>query len=912
MFFTAFAIDNTTVPVIRRCISKIPPIETEMKFQKNIQQFLTKAHNPLARTTANYTLPVIVHIVYWDDNQNISQNQVYSQFDVLNADFSGTGYNVNNLPAAFQPALANTNISFCKAIKAPNGATLPEPGIDRVSANQAGFKNPGTNGWADTYIDATIKPATTWDASKYLNIWVLPLKTTDLGYATFPGGTKNIDGVVIGYNYFGTTGTVSSPYDRGRTTSHEIGHWLNLRHISGDAVCGDDFCADTPPQKGNSNDGSGLNYGCPNYPFQVNGCGAGKSPNGEMFMNFMDYTDDACMSLFTNDQRTRMQTAMATDPLRMALANSNVCSLAPLKPVADFVANKTSVCPGTQISFTDLSLNNPTSLMWTFAGGSPSSSTALSPTVIYNNPGTYTVTLRATNAAGFDDKVKTAYITVTSTGASLPFTEGFQGSFPPSGWSLVSTSGYNWQLSTLAGGFGTSSQSVYFDNYDNNGNGNKDDIISPLINLSGATNPQIKFDVAYARYSSFSNDTLEVLIADACNANFVSIYKKGGSNLATTNAFISNSFTPSSTQWVKDSIVIPAGFLNKSVKIAFRNNGAFGNNIYIDNINVYNKTAIIPVATANFTASATSVCIGNSLLFTNTSTATVGTPDSVRWTIQGSSPTTSTSTTTINPVFNTVGNFTVSLVAFKAGNASAPFVKTITVNAKPIVKVTSPIICAGQTAQPVASGAQSYTWTNGLSPLYNPITPQLYTPTTYTVTGTDINNCSATALSTVSVTPIPATPTIMVSNDTLYCTAISGAIYDWYKGGVLISSSSNPFVKSTGMGTYTVKITNNNCSSAMSAGFLITGVKYKKLTIDMSIHPNPNTGSFEINIGSAKNNMYQLKLFNVNGQILLEENITVKNGANTFPINLNGVEKGVYFLNISGEEGSITQNIVVQ
>jgi hypothetical protein len=364
----------------RTCGTEKPSKAWEIDFQQKVTQFIAnqKANRG---PEANYTIPVVVHVVYWNASENISAAQVNSQIDILNADFAGTGLNSGNVPSAFTALKSNTNITFCKATKDPNGNTMSEPGIDRVNAQTAGFNNPGS-GWSRNYVTSTIKPSTTWDASKYMNVWVLPLGGGLLGYATFPGGPANIDGVVIGHIYYGNTGVAQSPYDKGRTATHEVGHWLGLYHISGDQQCGDDLCDDTPEQVGGNAGGeNGLNYGCPSYPFQVNGCGAGTSPNGEMFMNFMDYVNDVCMYMFTPDQRTRMQTAIATDAKRSSVAASNVCSTTPQPPIANFTANSTSVCPTNSIQFTDQSTNSPISWSWSFPGGTPATSTQRNPLI---------------------------------------------------------------------------------------------------------------------------------------------------------------------------------------------------------------------------------------------------------------------------------------------------------------------------------------------------------------------------------------------------------------------------------------------------------------------------------------------------------------------------------------------------
>ena len=202
---------------------------------------------------------------------------------------------------------ADTEIEFSLATEDPNGNTTN--GITRTQTSQSSFStNNGVKYSSSGGIDA-------WNTSEYLNIWVCDLSGGLLGYAQFPGGNATSDGVVCDYAYFGNTGTATSPYDLGRTATHEVGHWLNLRHIWGDSNCGNDFCGDTPEH-------SGSNYGCPSYPSTSNCNGNGSA--GDMFMNYMDYTDDGCMNIFTQDQKTRMIAAINTS--RSGLLASNGCA----------------------------------------------------------------------------------------------------------------------------------------------------------------------------------------------------------------------------------------------------------------------------------------------------------------------------------------------------------------------------------------------------------------------------------------------------------------------------------------------------------------------------------------------------------------------------------------------------------
>ncbi|MBK9328690.1 MAG: T9SS type A sorting domain-containing protein [Sphingobacteriales bacterium] len=252
-------------------------------------------------------------------------------------------------------------------------------------------------------------------------------------------------------------------------------------------------------------------------------------------------------------------------------------------------------------------------------------------------------------------------------------------------------------------------------------------------------------------------------------------------------------------------------------------------------------------------------------------------------------------------------------VTGSSGACTGTAIATVTVTALPTVTVNSPTICSGNTATLTADGATIYTWTGGLSG--NPATtPALSNTTTYTVTGST-GSCSKTAVATVTVNSTPATPAITQSNDTLYSsTIVVGASYEWYKGGVLQATTSVPSFKITSSGVYTVKVISNNCPSQISANFnaSLTAITVNKLDITFTVSPNPNNGEFEIRFYSAKNKNYSLSVYNLTGQVILKEDVTLRIGNNSKRINLNGIEKGAYFLSIIGEEGFAVQNIIIQ
>ncbi len=323
-----------------------PLLESRMQaIEAHTKQYISN-RNAYKPSASVITIPVVFHVVYKLAAENISDAQCIAQLNQLNLDYAKLNSDTNTVPAAFRPLAADTKIQFCLAQRDPSGNATT--GIIHKSTTTTSFSS------NDNVKKSSRGGDDPWDASQYLNIWSCNLGNSLLGYAQFPGGSAATDGVVLLYSAVGsmTTKGTASPYDLGRTATHEVGHWLNLRHIWGDATCGDDLVADTPPAKTS-------NFGCLTFPYKSTGCNV--TANGEMFMNYMDYTDDACMQMFTAGQSTRMNAIFGTGGSRASLLTSLGCQ----PPAA---ASSFTFTPASDVNVTCGSAASPTTLLSNVVG----------------------------------------------------------------------------------------------------------------------------------------------------------------------------------------------------------------------------------------------------------------------------------------------------------------------------------------------------------------------------------------------------------------------------------------------------------------------------------------------------------------------------------------------------------------
>jgi hypothetical protein len=581
-----------TMQYLNQLIQDDPSLVQRMEQQE--QQLQTQIANKNGnQTQAVVTIPVVVHVVYNTAAQNISDDMIKSQIDVLNEDFSATNSDKIKVPPYFKHLIGNPEIQFKLASRDPQGNATN--GIVRVSTTTSSFS---TNNGVKS---AATGGSNAWATTQYLNIWVCNMSGGILGYAQFPGtGSAATDGVVITYQSMGRVSS-GTPYNLGRTATHEIGHWLNLRHIWGDATCGNDMVNDTPVQ-------NTANYGC---PCQKTSCT--NAPFGEMYMNYMDYVDDACMQMFTIGQATRMNATL--NGTRAALKTSLGLTPPSLFAVDAGISNVVnpflSPCVNTNNAFTpEVVLNNygATTLtsctinykvdngtVQTFAwSGSLASNASVNVTLgsITATTGDKYLYCYTTNPnGGIDNNTAndrlSRRLTIKAANAAMPIVQSFSAAtFPPSQWTNKRYDcNTGWGRNTSA--YFSAPASMYFNNFAQTAANAKRvyDLYTQPINLSTQPNPTLSFNVAYAQRNTTTQDTLEVLISTDCGYTYTTIYKKWGTTLETAAA-TTIAFVPTSAQWRNEVIDLTPYATATNAMLIFRNTTKAGNNVYIDDITI--------------------------------------------------------------------------------------------------------------------------------------------------------------------------------------------------------------------------------------------------------------------------------------------------------------------------------------
>lgn len=545
------------------------------KSEQLIQNAIKQEKDNLLRSSSHNTriIPVVVHVIHNGGAENISDAQIISQINVLNEDFrkiSGTNGDGNGV---------DTEIEFCLAKISPDGHCTN--GIVRIQSTLTNHL---------TYQRAQLKQLSYWDNTRYLNMYIVKSingSSGIAGYASFPGGPPDEDGIVVRYNYFGSTGAIAAG-SNGRTTTHEIGHWLGLYHTfnngCGTDVCNDgDYVCDTPPA-------ANPNFGCPT----INSCSIEIPDLNDQIENYLDYSNDACKNMFSAGQKDRMDATLNTFRTDIWSAanvaatgcDSNYIPPTVCLPVADFTTLTTTICEGNNITFYNRSLNNPTSFLWSFPGGTPSTSTALNPVVSYTSTGMYNVSLIVANTTGSDTFTINNYITVITPLAGIPsaWSDSFENiNFPANGLSIENPdNGITWERTTDAALEGNASARIQ--NLINTNYGQSDALVLPRIDFTALATPiKLDFKWAYARSDANYSDELIVLVSDNCGATWTQRFYRTG-NALVTGPTQTTLFIPNSSQWKAASIDLSTYSTSNHVDIKIVNVTDGGNALYIDSL----------------------------------------------------------------------------------------------------------------------------------------------------------------------------------------------------------------------------------------------------------------------------------------------------------------------------------------
>ncbi|HNP19845.1 MAG TPA: choice-of-anchor J domain-containing protein [Fulvivirga sp.] len=586
-------------------------LETTDQFEDWLSKKISKKQAAQKEEATIVTIPVVVHIVHNGEplgtGMNIPDDQIYSQIEVLNEDFRRMNDDRSNTPTTFQPVAADVELQFVLAARDPEG--LPTDGITRTNGERPLWE------LSDNYA---LKAISYWPAEDYLNIWVTDLGSKFLGYAQFPVSNLDgletssenglTDGVVIDYFAFGSklkvpSANIHSTYDRGRTATHEIGHFFGLRHIWGDGGCSvDDYCADTPLA---STDHGNLN----NCTFPGPNTCSNESPDlPDMFQNFMDYTDDVCMNLFTLDQKTRIRTVLDNSPRRASLVTSKG-AIAPVSVANDIgirniIAPQSAVCgdvliPEIEIRNYGTNAVSSVSISFNLNGGlmeSKSFNVTLDPLEITSvsfseialpaiGVNTFNFEVSAVNSStdnNADNNQKEINVTIPPNG-TLPVRVNFDQL--PTDWNITNSDGLTTWETFQAPNSDPANMSLGINFYNYENEGDLDVFTSPVFDLSERTTAQLSFDLAYAKYFGKDSDGLIVTISENCSSLSIdTVYFKSGEELATVGPTSSNFVPTSSSDWRNETIDLASYLGLNAVQINFIAKNGYGNNLYIDNI----------------------------------------------------------------------------------------------------------------------------------------------------------------------------------------------------------------------------------------------------------------------------------------------------------------------------------------
>ena len=886
------------------------------------------------------TIPVVFHVVYNTAAQNVSDALCQAQVDQLNLDYAHQNTDATSVPAAFASVAANTNIQFCLASTDPSGN--PTTGIERRQTTTTSFS---TN---DGVKNTTSGGMNAWPNISYLNIWTCNMSGGILGYAQFPGGSAATDGVVLLNTSVGSMASPApggSPYDFGRTATHEVGHWLNMIHIWGDANCGNDQVSDTPLH-------NTANYGCPTYPSNSTCTG---SP-AMMTMNYMDYTDDACMYMFTAGQATRMNALFATGGARVSLLSSTACQITALPAcntvtLGSVTVSSDTLCTGQTAVFNLASVTSGVSGVhtlwqtsadgltgWNAASGSNtgmSYTAPAAPGVVYyrnlamcDSSGTsvsstpipvYTYGISSIDndtvcTAGAVDLIANGFGTVswyaTST-STTPLATGNPFNINVIGDTLFyagvsSGASTTYTVGPVSNAFSTAAT------YSNWGRGERFTALADLVIDSVSFYPYGAGNVVVNMLDSVTGTTVHTATFAVSAGQvgtkvtvFLGFTAAAGTNYimtatgSTVSGLSRNQTGASYPYTVPGVISINRGYTTATSYYFFYDwklhNGCTPPRVAV-------PVHVGPLNVQIQSVSDTICANGAATLTTSGANTYVWMPGN----LTGSSVTVSPATTT---------EYTVTGTAAGACTGTSTYLVTIIPQPTVALSASNLIICKGSPTTLTASGANTYGWSTGTSTASSIIvTPTVNT--SYTVTGT-IAGCSNTA--SVLITVSSPTVAITASSDTICkgnsanLVATGGATYSWSPGGLTGSSIT---VSPSTTTTYTVSVKDaNGCTATKTILVVVidcgaSGIASTNLEESFNVYPNPAQDELMVRFVGVSSGLYTLTLTDALGRTLQERSVSSTGNEHSEMLSLADLSKGVYVIRLIGNGQTVLRKIV--
>ncbi|RLD26401.1 MAG: hypothetical protein DRI54_02930 [Bacteroidetes bacterium] len=560
-----------TNEVMDQFILENPEMESIIRAdQEELEEFTQQFINSKKDDDTLY-VPVVFHIIHLNGPENISSDIVHESIARLNIDYMAMNADTANVIDPFKGLIPVTNIQFRLATKDPSGNC--HSGITRTFSTE-------------TLIgDHATQLLIQWPRNKYLNVWVVRnIESGAAAYSRYPSAVNNnpsYDGIVNRYDYLGANE---------RTLTHEVGHWINLRHVWGDSnepalpsnCSEDDLVSDTPLCMGNSG-----------------GCNTSYESCGSLdnVQNYMNYA--SCSINFTQGQSDRMRAALTSSIAQRnnLWTGSNMAATGidvdPTLCAADYYTERTTVCTGEEIEFLDDSYNGPIdSWLWEFEGGTPATSDLENPFVSYAEGGEYNVKLTVTQGGSTFWKENNDFIKVLPSGVAIPYNETFDevDNFPNDDWFVSSIDNIEWEITDNAAAVGSKSA---FLNNKNQSDGEIDELIYSTVDLSGLEAAEISFKFAYAKKYDDNTDVLKLGITRNCGDSWVikKRLKATTGTLVTADNQLSE-FIPSADEWGEVVVSLSTLYYIENFRYKFEMDNGGGNNVYVDDIKIYDPTIV--------------------------------------------------------------------------------------------------------------------------------------------------------------------------------------------------------------------------------------------------------------------------------------------------------------------------------